>query len=188
MQEFIRRCLTYNQVERPDVLTIALDPYLTYTKKWRNMQLSKESKQRMYQEFCIVVKLCHTLLLWLLGSPLSINNLTQPPLFWTIFFYTSILSRFFSKILLLWVTLRKGESWCNLFKYAELFNLRSVNFFLLGISDNLELAKAFVLLHSRLFSCLYKLNALFKKNKHKSCNLNWISSIGNLIIFSEWLG
>ncbi|WOG94591.1 hypothetical protein DCAR_0313887 [Daucus carota subsp. sativus] len=33
VKEFIRRCLTYNQVERPDVLTIALDPYLTYTKK-----------------------------------------------------------------------------------------------------------------------------------------------------------
>lgn len=33
-QEFIRRCLTYNQAERPDVLTIAQDPYLTYTKKW----------------------------------------------------------------------------------------------------------------------------------------------------------
>ncbi|KAG9149107.1 hypothetical protein Leryth_010706 [Lithospermum erythrorhizon] len=32
-KEFIRRCLTYNQVERPDVLTIAQDPYLMYTKK-----------------------------------------------------------------------------------------------------------------------------------------------------------
>ncbi|XP_059659706.1 serine/threonine-protein kinase TOUSLED isoform X2 [Cornus florida] len=32
-KEFIRRCLTYNQAERPDVLSIALDPYLTYTKK-----------------------------------------------------------------------------------------------------------------------------------------------------------
>ncbi|CAN1187288.1 Serine/threonine-protein kinase TOUSLED [Linum perenne] len=32
-KEFIRRCLTYNQTERPDVLTIAQDPYLTYTKK-----------------------------------------------------------------------------------------------------------------------------------------------------------
>ncbi|XP_006340303.1 serine/threonine-protein kinase TOUSLED isoform X1 [Solanum tuberosum] len=32
-KEFIRRCLTYNQAERPDVLTIAQDPYLTYTKK-----------------------------------------------------------------------------------------------------------------------------------------------------------
>ncbi|KAK1354493.1 Serine/threonine-protein kinase TOUSLED [Heracleum sosnowskyi] len=33
VKEFIRRCLTYNQAERPDVLTMALDPYLTYTKK-----------------------------------------------------------------------------------------------------------------------------------------------------------
>lgn len=32
-KEFIRRCLTYNQGERPDVLTIAQDPYLTYLKK-----------------------------------------------------------------------------------------------------------------------------------------------------------
>lgn len=32
-KEFIRRCLTYNQAERPDVLTIAQDPYLTYVKK-----------------------------------------------------------------------------------------------------------------------------------------------------------
>ncbi|KAM3398736.1 serine/threonine-protein kinase TOUSLED isoform X1 [Capsicum galapagoense] len=32
-KEFIRRCLTYDQAERPDVLTIAQDPYLTYTKK-----------------------------------------------------------------------------------------------------------------------------------------------------------
>ncbi|KAG8387303.1 hypothetical protein BUALT_Bualt02G0007300 [Buddleja alternifolia] len=32
-KEFIRRCLTYNQAERPDVLTIAQDPYLNYTKK-----------------------------------------------------------------------------------------------------------------------------------------------------------
>ncbi|CAN4107540.1 unnamed protein product [Withania somnifera] len=32
-KEFIRRCLTYNQAERPDVLTIAQYPYLTYTKK-----------------------------------------------------------------------------------------------------------------------------------------------------------
>ncbi|XP_040991866.1 serine/threonine-protein kinase TOUSLED [Juglans microcarpa x Juglans regia] len=32
-KELIRRCLTYNQAERPDVLTIAQDPYLTYTKK-----------------------------------------------------------------------------------------------------------------------------------------------------------
>ncbi|KAL3518729.1 hypothetical protein ACH5RR_021318 [Cinchona calisaya] len=32
-KDFIRRCLTYNQAERPDVLTIAQDPYLTYTKK-----------------------------------------------------------------------------------------------------------------------------------------------------------
>ncbi|KAK4358505.1 hypothetical protein RND71_020734 [Anisodus tanguticus] len=32
-KEFIRRCLTYNQADRPDVLTIAQDPYLTYTKK-----------------------------------------------------------------------------------------------------------------------------------------------------------
>lgn len=34
LQDFIRRCLTYNQAERPDVLTIAQDQYLTYTKKW----------------------------------------------------------------------------------------------------------------------------------------------------------
>lgn len=33
LQEFIRRCLTYNQAERPDVLSIAQDPYLNYTKK-----------------------------------------------------------------------------------------------------------------------------------------------------------
>ncbi|KAK9059092.1 hypothetical protein SSX86_021711 [Deinandra increscens subsp. villosa] len=32
-KEFIRRCLTYNQEERPDVLTIAHDPYLIYSKK-----------------------------------------------------------------------------------------------------------------------------------------------------------
>uniref|UniRef100_A0A5B6ZYP2 Putative serine/threonine-protein kinase TOUSLED isoform X1 n=2 Tax=Davidia involucrata TaxID=16924 RepID=A0A5B6ZYP2_DAVIN len=33
VKDFIRQCLTYNQAERPDVLTIAQDPYLTYTKK-----------------------------------------------------------------------------------------------------------------------------------------------------------
>ncbi|KAI3450793.1 hypothetical protein Pfo_007458 [Paulownia fortunei] len=32
-KDFIRRCLTYSQAERPDVLTIAQDPYLNYTKK-----------------------------------------------------------------------------------------------------------------------------------------------------------
>ncbi|RAL45953.1 hypothetical protein DM860_006107 [Cuscuta australis] len=32
-KDFIRRCLTYNQAERPDVLTIAQDPYLMYPKK-----------------------------------------------------------------------------------------------------------------------------------------------------------
>ncbi|CAI9105883.1 OLC1v1004905C1 [Oldenlandia corymbosa var. corymbosa] len=32
-KDFIRRCLTYNQADRPDVLTIAQDPYLMYTKK-----------------------------------------------------------------------------------------------------------------------------------------------------------
>ncbi|XP_057808131.1 serine/threonine-protein kinase TOUSLED isoform X2 [Salvia miltiorrhiza] len=32
-KDFIRRCLTYNQAERPDVLAIAQDPYLIYTKK-----------------------------------------------------------------------------------------------------------------------------------------------------------
>ncbi|KAF1889886.1 hypothetical protein Lal_00025216 [Lupinus albus] len=32
-KDLIRRCLTYNQIERPDVLTIAQDPYLTYSKK-----------------------------------------------------------------------------------------------------------------------------------------------------------
>ncbi|XP_021278197.1 serine/threonine-protein kinase TOUSLED [Herrania umbratica] len=32
-KDLIRRCLTYNQSERPDVLTIAQDPYLTYSKK-----------------------------------------------------------------------------------------------------------------------------------------------------------
>ncbi|KAI4305792.1 hypothetical protein L6164_029135 [Bauhinia variegata] len=32
-KDFIRRCLTYNQAERPDVLTIAQDPYLTYSKR-----------------------------------------------------------------------------------------------------------------------------------------------------------
>ncbi|XP_073040510.1 serine/threonine-protein kinase TOUSLED isoform X2 [Primulina eburnea] len=32
-KDFIRRCLTYNQAERPDVLSIASDPYLNYTKK-----------------------------------------------------------------------------------------------------------------------------------------------------------
>ncbi|KAJ0672759.1 putative protein kinase TLK family [Helianthus annuus] len=31
-KEFIRRCLTYNQEDRPDVLTIAQDPYLIYSK------------------------------------------------------------------------------------------------------------------------------------------------------------
>ncbi|XP_031493284.1 serine/threonine-protein kinase TOUSLED isoform X2 [Nymphaea colorata] len=32
-KDFIRRCLTYNQAERPDVLTVAQDPYLSYAKK-----------------------------------------------------------------------------------------------------------------------------------------------------------
>ncbi|CAH9072579.1 unnamed protein product [Cuscuta europaea] len=32
-KDFIRRCLTYNQAERPDVLTIAQDPYLIFPKK-----------------------------------------------------------------------------------------------------------------------------------------------------------
>ncbi|KAF5192657.1 Serine/threonine-protein kinase TOUSLED [Thalictrum thalictroides] len=32
-KDLIRRCLTYNQAERPDVLSIAQDPYLSYTKK-----------------------------------------------------------------------------------------------------------------------------------------------------------
>ncbi|KAH6789729.1 Protein kinase superfamily protein [Perilla frutescens var. frutescens] len=32
-KDFIRRCLTYNQADRPDVLAIAQDPYLNYTKK-----------------------------------------------------------------------------------------------------------------------------------------------------------
>lgn len=32
-KDLIRRCLTYNQAERPDVLTIAQDPYLRYSKK-----------------------------------------------------------------------------------------------------------------------------------------------------------
>ncbi|KAG0581805.1 hypothetical protein M758_3G010700 [Ceratodon purpureus] len=32
-KEFIRRCLTYDQVDRPDVLTAAQDPYLSYMKK-----------------------------------------------------------------------------------------------------------------------------------------------------------
>ncbi|KAE8727655.1 Serine/threonine-protein kinase TOUSLED [Hibiscus syriacus] len=32
-KDLIRRCLTYNQAERPDVLAIAQDPYLTYSKK-----------------------------------------------------------------------------------------------------------------------------------------------------------
>lgn len=32
-KELIRRCLTYNQSDRPDVLSIAQDPYLTYAKK-----------------------------------------------------------------------------------------------------------------------------------------------------------
>ncbi|KAL2945561.1 Serine/threonine-protein kinase TOUSLED [Bienertia sinuspersici] len=32
-KELIRRCLTYDQAERPDVLSIAQDPYLTYAKK-----------------------------------------------------------------------------------------------------------------------------------------------------------
>ncbi|KAK7320515.1 hypothetical protein VNO77_30061 [Canavalia gladiata] len=32
-KDFIRRCLTYNQAERPDVLTAAQDPYLTFSKK-----------------------------------------------------------------------------------------------------------------------------------------------------------
>eukprot|EP00252_Welwitschia_mirabilis_P009759 TRINITY_DN22622_c0_g1_i1.p1 TRINITY_DN22622_c0_g1~~TRINITY_DN22622_c0_g1_i1.p1 ORF type:complete len:697 (-),score=177.81 TRINITY_DN22622_c0_g1_i1:223-2313(-) len=31
-KELIRKCLTYNQAERPDVLTIAQDPYLSYAK------------------------------------------------------------------------------------------------------------------------------------------------------------
>ncbi|KAI0495029.1 hypothetical protein KFK09_025176 [Dendrobium nobile] len=32
-KELIRRCLTYNQTERPDVLTIAQDPYLSYVSR-----------------------------------------------------------------------------------------------------------------------------------------------------------
>ncbi|XP_068649924.1 serine/threonine-protein kinase TOUSLED-like [Aristolochia californica] len=32
-RDLIRRCLTYDQAERPDVLTLAQDPYLSYTKK-----------------------------------------------------------------------------------------------------------------------------------------------------------
>ncbi|KAG6557270.1 hypothetical protein Mapa_001197 [Marchantia paleacea] len=32
-KDFIRRCLTYNQTERPDVLTAAQDPYLSYVKR-----------------------------------------------------------------------------------------------------------------------------------------------------------
>ncbi|KAK1270738.1 Serine/threonine-protein kinase TOUSLED [Acorus gramineus] len=32
-KDLIRRCLMYNQVERPDVLALAQDPYLTYTKR-----------------------------------------------------------------------------------------------------------------------------------------------------------
>ncbi|XP_074576595.1 serine/threonine-protein kinase TOUSLED-like [Curcuma longa] len=32
-KELIRRCLTYDQAERPDVLTIAQDPYLSYSKR-----------------------------------------------------------------------------------------------------------------------------------------------------------
>ncbi|XP_047974731.1 serine/threonine-protein kinase TOUSLED-like [Salvia hispanica] len=32
-KDFICRCLTYNQAERPDVLAIAQDPYVIYTKK-----------------------------------------------------------------------------------------------------------------------------------------------------------
>ncbi|KAL8129993.1 hypothetical protein V2J09_019148 [Rumex salicifolius] len=32
-KELIRKCLIYNQVERPDVLTIAQDPYFSYYKK-----------------------------------------------------------------------------------------------------------------------------------------------------------
>ena len=33
LQDLIRRCLTYNQADRPDVLTIAQDAYLTYVKR-----------------------------------------------------------------------------------------------------------------------------------------------------------
>ncbi|KAG2300843.1 hypothetical protein Bca4012_011595 [Brassica carinata] len=32
-KDLIRRCLTYNQADRPDVLALAQDPYLSYTKK-----------------------------------------------------------------------------------------------------------------------------------------------------------
>ncbi|KAL1189061.1 Serine/threonine-protein kinase TOUSLED [Cardamine amara subsp. amara] len=32
-KELIRRCLTYNQADRPDVLTMSQDPYLSYSKK-----------------------------------------------------------------------------------------------------------------------------------------------------------
>ncbi|KAM6595730.1 serine/threonine-protein kinase TOUSLED isoform X2 [Cannabis sativa] len=32
-KEMIRRCLTYNQADRPDVLTITQDPYLSYSKR-----------------------------------------------------------------------------------------------------------------------------------------------------------
>ncbi|KAG5109572.1 hypothetical protein JHK82_038795 [Glycine max] len=42
-KDFIRRCLTYNQAERPDVLTIAQDPYLTFSKKERDFPILKQS-------------------------------------------------------------------------------------------------------------------------------------------------
>ncbi|KAH1263479.1 Serine/threonine-protein kinase TOUSLED [Glycine max] len=42
-KDFIRRCLTYNQAERPDVLTIAQDPYLTFSKKEGGFPILKES-------------------------------------------------------------------------------------------------------------------------------------------------
>ncbi|CAH8362422.1 unnamed protein product [Eruca vesicaria subsp. sativa] len=32
-KDLIRRCLTYNQADRPDVLTLAQDPYLSYSKR-----------------------------------------------------------------------------------------------------------------------------------------------------------
>ncbi|KAK7256619.1 hypothetical protein RIF29_30073 [Crotalaria pallida] len=46
-KELIRRCLTYNQSERPNVLTIAQDPYLTYSKRARDHATDYEACSKL---------------------------------------------------------------------------------------------------------------------------------------------
>ncbi|VAI21969.1 unnamed protein product [Triticum turgidum subsp. durum] len=48
-KELIRRCLTYNQSERPDVLSIAQDPYLSYAKRIRAIGEGKRKRHVSWQ-------------------------------------------------------------------------------------------------------------------------------------------